>query len=156
MKQQYRPQLISVSGETLYSNSLSNSHNRNDVTKINRSNPGDTSLGLKMGVFNHSLAAQYKLRLVKSCTLLATDTSCDSPRKSSANLDLHLSLADELRKRSLRFSENVATYAPGQRPSGSFLIWGLSLEAAKVLGAKYEQSEMVWCGHDAVPRLLAL
>jgi hypothetical protein len=33
---------------------------------------------------------------------------------------------------------------------------GLSLEAAKALGKKYDQNAVVWCGPDAIPELVLL
>jgi hypothetical protein len=38
----------------------------------------------------------------------------------------------------------------------SFLAVGLSLEAAKALGAKYRQNAIVWADADAVPQLVLL
>ena len=38
----------------------------------------------------------------------------------------------------------------------SFLIFGLDLETAKAIGIKYEQNAIVWCGEDAIPRLMLL
>ena len=68
-------------------------------------------------------------------------------------------LAAELRSRSLAFVDGI-----GQHPSNgwagsgepSFLVFDLTLEAAKALCAKLEQNGFVWSGADAVPRLILL
>jgi hypothetical protein len=66
-------------------------------------------------------------------------------------------LAEELRSRSLSFADGV-----GQHPSNgwagepSFLVFGLTLEAAKSLCIRLEQNGFVWSGADAVPRLILL
>ena len=68
-------------------------------------------------------------------------------------------LAAELRSRSLAFLDGI-----GQHPSNgwagsgepSFLVFDLTLEAAKALCAKLEQNGFVWSGADAVPRLILL
>ena len=66
-------------------------------------------------------------------------------------------LAAELRARSLEFQPGM-----GQHPSNcwpgepSYLIFGLSLEAAKALGKKFEQNAIVWAGEDGVTLLILL
>jgi len=50
----------------------------------------------------------------------------------------------------------------GQDPAGkwteeeSFLVLGISLEAAKKLGNQFEQNAIVWSDSDAVPQLIML
>lgn len=50
----------------------------------------------------------------------------------------------------------------GKHPVGkweaedSLLVLGMSLDGAKELGAKYGQNAIVWCGEDAIPRLVLL
>ncbi len=50
----------------------------------------------------------------------------------------------------------------GQHPSNSwageesFLVFGVSLEAAKALGRRFEQNAIVWSAADAVPQLILL
>ena len=42
---------------------------------------------------------------------------------------------------------------PGE---ASYLIFGLTLEAAKMLGMRLEQNAIVWTGADTVPQLVLL
>jgi hypothetical protein len=66
-------------------------------------------------------------------------------------------LAMELRSRSLSFADGV-----GQPPSNgwagepSFLVFGLTPEAAKTLCARLDRNGFVWSGADAVPKLILL
>lgn len=38
----------------------------------------------------------------------------------------------------------------------SFLVLGLGLEAARVLGREFHQNALLWADHDAIPRLILL
>lgn len=73
------------------------------------------------------------------------------------NLSRQQELISELKVRSLKFIEGV-----GQHPSNawsgepSLLVLGLSLEAAKILGSRFEQNALVWIGTDGVPELVLL
>ena len=73
------------------------------------------------------------------------------------NLSRQQELISELKVRSLKFIEGV-----GQHPSNawsgepSLLVLGLSLEAAKILGSRFEQNALVWIGTDGVPDLVLL
>lgn len=66
-------------------------------------------------------------------------------------------LATELQSRSLAFVNGF-----GQHPTNgwdgeqSYLVFGLTLEAAKTLCTRLEQNGFVWSGQDAVPRLILL
>lgn len=84
-----------------------------------------------------------------------------NPYSQSCTLEVNLSrqqeLISELKVRSLKFIEGV-----GQHPSNawsgepSLLVLGLSLEAAKILGSRFEQNALVWIGTDGVPELVLL
>jgi hypothetical protein len=73
------------------------------------------------------------------------------------NIQRQGELAKELRGRSLKFLEGVGEHPSGDWPGEvSFLVLGLSLEAAKSLGQRYEQNAIVWSGADGVPKLVML
>jgi len=50
----------------------------------------------------------------------------------------------------------------GKHPSNdwpgedSFLVFGLNLEAARALGARFEQNGFIWSSADGVPQLILL
>lgn len=76
---------------------------------------------------------------------------------NSINMKKQLALTKELTQRNLQFIDGV-----GQHPNNdwlgeeSCLILGLTLEASKTLGARLEQSGIVWSGINAIPQLILL
>ncbi len=75
----------------------------------------------------------------------------------SENTKRQTELAKELRNRSLKFLDGVGEHPSGDWPGeASYMVLGLSLEAAKSLGQRYEQNAIVWCGADGVPKLVLL
>lgn len=63
----------------------------------------------------------------------------------------------ELWQRNLAFIEDIGKHpADPWQGDASFLVLGLSLEAAKTLGTRLEQSTIVWTGNNAVPQLIWL
>jgi len=87
-------------------------------------------------------------------------TACNPFSQSvddATNAARHASLAQELSCRGLVFLPGVGQHPSNQWPGeASFLVFGLTLEAAKVLGARFEQNGFVWSGADAVPQLILL
>ena len=75
----------------------------------------------------------------------------------AANAARHAALGRELDQRSLAYIEGVGQHPSNQWPGeASYLILGLSLEAAKTLGTRLEQNAIVWNGADATPQLILL
>ncbi len=69
----------------------------------------------------------------------------------------HELLMQELKLRSLPVLEGHGSHPDnGWPPEASVLVPGLSLEASKSLGARFEQNAIVWSGADAVPQLILL
>ena len=118
---------------------------------------GDTPLTLQVGVANSSLGALYKVLHVESCAFVTACNPWSQSLESSVNAERQAVLASELRQRSLKFVDGIGQHPSGQWPGeASFLIWDLSLEAAKALGNRHEQNAIIWCGLDAVPQLILL
>jgi hypothetical protein len=66
-------------------------------------------------------------------------------------------LAAELQSQNLAFVEGVGQHpANGWAGEPSFLVFGLGLDAAKILCTRFEQNGFVWSGGDGVPRLILL
>jgi hypothetical protein len=71
------------------------------------------------------------------------------------NEERHQALIAEIKSRSLS-----CLPGEGKHPSNnwaaeqSVLVLGLSLEAAKTLGRRFEQNAVVWAGRDGVPELV--
>jgi len=117
----------------------------------------DAPITLKVGIANPGLLAMHKDRRVDSCTFI---TACNPGSRRLPDVDNAVrqdALAGELRLRSLPFIEGVGQHPSNRwRPEPSFLVLGLSLEAAKALGSRHEQNAIVWCGIDATPQLVLL
>jgi len=118
---------------------------------------GDEPFTLRIGEANPVLAAVHKQHRVDSSAYVTAYNPYSQALDDAANAQRHAELGRELRLRSL-----VAIEGLGQHPSNrwpgevSCLILGLTLEAAKVLGARHEQNAIVWSDADAVPQLILL
>ena len=88
---------------------------------------------------------------ITACNPFSEDVGAESNGQRHADLGL------ELARRSLAHVEGI-----GQHPSNgwpgepSYLVFGLTLEAAKTLGRALRQNAIVWSDADAVPRLILL
>ncbi|KXU97831.1 hypothetical protein CR51_21935 [Caballeronia megalochromosomata] len=76
---------------------------------------------------------------------------------AEANAARTAALAADLERRGLVTIEAIGKHLSNGWPGeASFLVLGLSLEAAKAIGTKYGQNAIVWSAVDAVPRLILL
>jgi len=68
-----------------------------------------------------------------------------------------MGLTKELRNRSLKFLDGVGEHPSGDWPGeASVLVLGMSLEAVKSLGQRYEQNAIVWLALMACHSLYCL
>ena len=107
-------------------------------------------------------ASELLLRLFKQhrCDCAALITACNPYSQKlapSVNAQRHLDLMTDLASRSLISIEGIGI---GQDPDwpgeASCLIFGLALEASRVLGHKFNQNAIVWCDQEAMPELVLL
>ena len=112
---------------------------------------------LRIGERNADLAALHAAHgtdcsaFVTACNPLGTllDEAANAARQSA--------LAARLARGGLRGIEAFGQPRHGDWPGEpSFLVPGLALDAARALGAEFEQNAIVWSGADAVPRLILL
>lgn len=112
---------------------------------------------LRVGVPNEQLVKLYKQSKIRSGTFITACNPFSQNVGEIINAARQAELAKDLSQRSLTFFESI-----GKHPSGdwngepSYFVLGLSLEAAKALGKKYDQNAIVWCGADAMPELVLL
>jgi len=112
---------------------------------------------LRTGNANNSLAKLYKRLKTNSGAFITAYNPFSNDVGEAANIAKQVELEQELSLLNLTFFEGV-----GKHPSGewaaepSYFVLGLSLEAAKALGKKYDQNAIVWCGSDAIPELVLL
>ncbi len=96
--------------------------------------------------FNASCSAY-----ITACNPLSADVGAD------ANATRHTNLAADLNSRQLAYLEGIGQHPSGDWPGEpSYLIFGLTLEAARSLGQILEQNAIIWSDSDAVPRLVLL
>ncbi len=118
---------------------------------------GEPGFTLRVGRASAELLAAHKRRRTDCSAFLTACNPFSQPLDAAANAARQAALAKELSGRSLAFLPGV-----GQHPSNgwpgedSFLVFGLTLEAAKALGMRLEQNGLVWSGADAVPQLILL
>jgi len=118
---------------------------------------GDFPLVLKVGLANETLVKLYE-RFKVNCGAFVTACNPFSINAGeAANKSRQIELSNELSLRNLAFIEGM-----GKHPSGewvaepSYFVLGLTLEAARILGKKYDQNAVIWCGSDAIPELVLL
>ena len=118
---------------------------------------GESAFTLQVGQASKDLLCAHKRQKANCSAFLTACNPFSESYESVTNASRQKSLAEELSRRSLTFLP-----ATGQHPSNgwpgeeSFLVFGLTLEAAKVLASQFEQNGFVWSGADAVPQLILL
>lgn len=112
---------------------------------------------LRIAEPNDGLFGLFKANRSDTCAFVTACNPLGQLLGESENAHLQDQLAHELRFRSLIFIPGEGKHPVGDRPGEpSFLIFGLSLEAARSLGKRFEQNAIVWCGPDAIPQLVLL
>ena len=112
---------------------------------------------LRVGQVSSDLLVAHKRHRVESSAFVTACNPFSQTVSDEINAEKQKALAKELTSRSLEFVEGI-----GQHPSSkwlgepSYLIFGLTLEAAKTLGNRFEQNAIVWNGSDGTPQLILL
>jgi hypothetical protein len=103
------------------------------------------------------LAAAHK-RFRASCSTYITACNPFSEDVGPAvNAQAHANLARDLATRGFDHIEGVGLHPSGQWPGEtSYLVFGMTLDAAKTLGQALRQNAIIWSDADAVPRLILL
>lgn len=118
---------------------------------------GDRPFTLRIGEASEALAAAHKLNRAACSAYITAFNPFSQPLDDEANARRHAALRREIERRGLLSIEGVGLHPSDQWPGeASFLIFGLTLEAAKTLGTRLEQNAIVWCGSDATPQLILL
>ena len=118
---------------------------------------GDQPFVLRVGRHCPQLLGAHRQYAVSSSAFITACNPLSQALSEADNAERQDRLAAELRARNLVFHPGI-----GQHPSNcwpgesSFLIFGLSSEAAKALGNKFDQNAIVWAGEDGVPKLILL
>lgn len=117
----------------------------------------DTPLTLRIAEPNYGLLGLFKANRSDTCAFVTACNPLGQIFGEAENAQLQDQLAHDLRFKSLSFITGEGKHPVGAWPGEpSFLVFGLSLEAARTLGKKFEQNAIVWCGPDAIPQLVLL
>ena len=112
---------------------------------------------LRAEVFSEPLAKLYRLHKVDCAVFVTACNPLSQVIAGDENAARQTKLADELKQRGLVYFGGTGKHPSGGWPEEpSYLALGLSLEAAKALGQKYGQNAVLWCGADAIPKLVLL
>jgi len=118
---------------------------------------GDSPATLKIGEACPKLASLHEEHRVDCSAFVTACNPFSQSRDDAANAEQQAALAHELKQRSLSFLEGIGQHPSNKWPGeASFLVLGLTLEAAKTLGARLEQNAIIWSGLDSVPQLILL
>ena len=114
-------------------------------------------LTLRIAEPNYGLLGLFKANRSDTCAFVTACNPLGQLFGEAENAQLQDQLAHDLRFKSLSFITGEGKHPVGAWPGEpSFLVFGLSLEAARTLGKKFEQNAIVWCGPDAIPQLVLL
>jgi Protein of unknown function (DUF3293) len=118
---------------------------------------GDPAFTLRCDRASPELVKAMHARTV-NCATFITAANPYSRRYSDADNAKSLALLKvELASRSLPYVPGLGIHPSGECPGEeSLLVYGLALEAARTLGAQYQQNAIVWAGANAVPSLILL
>ena len=112
---------------------------------------------LKIGEVSEPLLRLYKQYRCDCAAFITASNPFSQKLDPSINAQRHLDLMADLTSRSLSFIDGVGLGKdPDWLGEASCLIFGLALEASRVLGNKFNQNAIVWCDAEAMPQLVLL
>lgn len=118
---------------------------------------GDEPFTLRVGEMSLALGAAQRLRRVDCSAFVTAYNPFSQTLNEHANAARHEALRLEIDRRGHDYVAGIGQHPSNQWPGeASYLIFGLSLEAAKELGIQLEQNAIIWAGADAVPQLILL
>jgi hypothetical protein len=118
---------------------------------------GETPATLHIGQFNPALAALHEAHHVACSAFITACNPFSRSLAADANDARQAALAHELDALGLTRIEGIGKHPSNNWPGeASFLVLGVALDVAKVLGENHGQNAIVWCGADAVPQLILL
>ncbi|WP_413184345.1 DUF3293 domain-containing protein [Paraburkholderia sacchari] len=118
---------------------------------------GDAPATLRPGEFNAALRALHEARHIACSAFITACNPLSEGLDSETNAARQAALARELDALGFAYVEGIGQHPSNHWPGeASFLVLGITLDAAKALGEKHQQNAIVWCGADAVPQLILL
>lgn len=118
---------------------------------------GPSPFVLQIGQFSADLVVTHRLHRVDCSAFITACNPYSQILDERANVQRQAELAAELERRGIAFVEGIGQHPTDPHPGEeSFLVYGLSLEAAKALGRRFEQNAIVCSDADATPQLILL
>ena len=112
---------------------------------------------LRIGQLSEPLLQLFKQHRCNCAGFITASNPYSQKLDSSVNAQRHLDFKADLISRSLIFIEGVGIGKDPDWPGeASCLVFGLALEASRVLGNKFNQNAIVWCNAEARPQLVLL
>jgi hypothetical protein len=112
---------------------------------------------LKIAKKNEDLVGLFKGHRSEACAFITAYNPLGEFLSAEQNSDMQKQLEEEIKFRGLAYIAGEGKHPVGDWPGEpSYLVFDLSLEAAKTLGRKFNQNAIVWCDLDAVPQLILL
>ena len=121
--------------------------------------PGSTEVAFTLRVDQPctELLAAHKRRRADCSAFVTAYNPFSQALAARENAARQLALVRELDARAFAWDEGVGKHPSNSWPGEtSCLVYGIALEAAKVLATRFEQNAFVWSGSDGVPRLILL
>jgi DNA-binding transcriptional ArsR family regulator len=99
----------------------------------------------------------YRTHLVSSCAFITAWNPYSESLSAEENSARQTRLANDVRELALELIEGEGKHPNGLWPGeASYLVLGLTLDEAQKLGQQYQQNAILWCGAEAIPRLVLL
>ena len=118
---------------------------------------GDHSFTLRVGQASKDLHTANTRHGSDCCAFLTAFNPFSRAVDESENARRQHALGVELKRRCLKFADGIGSHPHNSWPGEpSYLVFGLTLDASKVLGHQFEQNAIIWCGADCIPRLILL
>ena len=118
---------------------------------------GQLAFTLRVGESSADLFSAHRRQMVDCSAFLTACNPFSQSADEATNAARQTALAKELSRRSLVFVAGIGQHPSNEWPGeDSFLVFGLTLDAAKVIGTRFDQNGFVWCNADVVPQLILL
>ena len=112
---------------------------------------------LNVGRASPELASRFKLDRADSAAFITAWNPCGERTSDTENQAAQQKLLAEIKALGFACLDGEGRDSAGQWPAEpSFLVLGISLEAAKTLAGNFHQNGFVYAGSDATPRLILL
>ena len=112
---------------------------------------------LNVGRASPELALRFKLDRADSAAFLTAWNPCGERASDTENRAAQQKLLAGIKALGLPCLDGEGRDPAGRWPAeSSFLVLGISLEAAKTLAEQFHQNGFVYAGSDATPRLILL